>query len=326
MEAKANDLKLVVFVMASFAVLCAGLFGFGAVSYFQKTTLVETYFIEKVDGLSEGSPAMLRGVKVGKVRRIDFSWNVYDQAEPRYVLVEFEVRNSVSPRSSGRAIVERVETEVRNGLRARVNPQGFTGSSLLSLEYVDPAEYPPLSFHWQPRHIYIPSALSQFGEVLTSLQKSLHNVAQVDIRKLAAGVERDLDSAQTLMDRLEYDLCSAEKLMGHLDEVNYHELATNADSLVTQSRGDLKEMHLAKLSTDADDLLTIVQTTMRRLDLVVANLDAGSLNDALANVRLATKDLASEYPLSPVAVVEGLITLVILPVFRRSRQSSQRGI
>jgi hypothetical protein len=30
---------------------------------------------------------------------------------------------------------------------------------------------------------------------------------------------------------------------------------------------------------------------MRHLDLVVANLDAGSLNDALAYVRLATKDL-----------------------------------
>jgi len=48
--------------------------------------------------------------------------------------------------------------------------------------------------------------------------------------------------------------------------------------------GDVKAMRLAGLSTS-------VQTTMRRLDLVVANLDAGSLNDALANVRLATKDL-----------------------------------
>ena len=291
MEAKANDLKLGVFVLAGFVVLCAGLFGFGAASYFQKTTLVETYLVGNVDGLSAGSPVSLRGVKVGKVTRIDFSWNLYEQSEPRYVVVEFEIHNSVSPNVSGRVIAERVQTEVQKGLRARVNPQGFTGSSLLSLEYVDPAEYPPLPFRWRPHHIYIPSAPSQFGEVVTSLQKTLHNVAQVDLSKVTGSLERDLDSAQTLMDRLEHDLSGAEKLIGHLDEVNYHELATNADSLITQLRGDLKEMHLAKLSTDADDLLTSVHGTMRRLEVVVANLDAGSLNDALANVRLATKDL-----------------------------------
>jgi len=291
MITKANDLKLGVFVLAGFVILSAGLFGFGAGSYFQKTTVVETYLLGNVDGLSVGSPVTLRGVRVGKVSRIDFSWNVYEQAEPRYVLVDFEVRNSVAPTISGQAMGERVQAEVRKGLRARVNPQGFTGSSLLSLEYVDPAEYPPLPFRWQPRHLYIPSAPSQFGEVLTSLRKTLNNVAQVDVRALTGCFERDLDSAATLMDRLEHDLSAAEKLVGHLDEVNYHELATNADTLVTQLRGDVKEMHLAKLSADADDLLASVQGTMRRLDLVVANLDSGSLNDALANVRLATQDL-----------------------------------
>ena len=93
------------------------------------------------------------------------------------------------------------------------------------------------------------------------------------------------------MARLEGDLGSAEKLIGHLDEVNYKALATNADALITQLRCDLSRMHLAKLSNDADELLVGVKGTMRHLDLVVANLDAESLNDALAYVRLATKDL-----------------------------------
>ena len=291
MITKPNDLKLGVFVLASFVILSGGLFGFGAASYFQKTTVVETYVIGNVVGLSVGSPVTLRGVRVGKVSKIDFSWNEYQQAEPRYVLVEFEVRDSVTPAISGQALRERVETEVRNGLRARVNPQGFTGSSLLSLEYVDPEEYPPLPFPWRPHHLYIPSAPGQFGELLTSLQKTLNNVAQVDVRALSVCFERDLDSAAMLMDRLEHDLSAAEKLMGHLDEVNYNELATNADTLVTQLRSDVKAMHLPKVTADADDLLTSVQGTMRRLDLVVANLDAGSLNDALANVRLATQAL-----------------------------------
>ena len=73
--------------------------------------------------------------------------------------------------------------------------------------------------------------------------------------------------------------------------MNYKELATNADALITQLQGDLSQMRLAKLSNDADELLVNANGTMHHLDLVVANLDTGSLNDALANARLATKDL-----------------------------------
>jgi len=119
----------------------------------------------------------------------------------------------------------------------------------------------------------------------------LHKAAQIDFVSLAGSLHRDLDSAERLMARLEGDLGGAEKLIGHLDEVSYQALATNADGLMTQLRGDLSQMRLAKLSHDADDLLANVNGTVRHLDLVVANLDAGSLNDALACARVATKDL-----------------------------------
>jgi len=284
MEIKPNDLKLGLFVLAGFGLLCAGLFAFGAVTYFQRTILVETYVSGNVDGLSVGAPVTLRGVKVGKVTKLDFSWNVYSESEPRYVIIEFEVRRSIAPAAFGKGIVERIQSQVRSGLRARVNAQGFTGSSLLSLEYVNPAEYPPPAFPWTPKHLLIPSAPSQFAEVLTSLQQTLQKTAQLDLVSLAASLERDLDTADKLMVRLEGDLGGAEKLLGHLDEVNYKTIATNADGLITQLRGDLNQMRLAKLSNDADQ-------TLRHLDLVVANLDTGSLNDALANMRLATQDL-----------------------------------
>jgi ABC-type transporter Mla subunit MlaD len=90
---------------------------------------------------------------------------------------------------------------------------------------------------------------------------------------------------------MEGDLSLAQKLMGHLDEVNYRELATNADTLMTQLRGDLREMHLAKVSNDADEVLTGVKGTIRQLNVFMANLDTASLNDSLANLRLASRDL-----------------------------------
>jgi ABC-type transporter Mla subunit MlaD len=291
MEVKSNDLKLGVFVLLSFGLLCAGLFAFGAVSYFQRTILVETYVSGNVDGLSVGAPVSLRGVKVGKVTKIDFSWNLYSESEPRYVIIEFEVRRSIAPAAFGQGVAERIQSQVRSGLRARVNAQGFTGSSLLSLEYVNPAEYPPPAFPWTPRHLCIPSAPSQFAEVLTSLQQTLQKASQIDFASLGGSLKRDLDAAERLMGRLEGDLGGAEKLIGHLDEVNYKELATNAEGLITQLRCDLSKMRLAKLSNDADELLVNANGTIHHLDLVVANLDTGSLNDALAYVRLAAKDL-----------------------------------
>ena len=291
MEVKPNDLKLGIFVLFSCGLLCVGLFAFGAVSYFQRTILVETYVSGNVDGLSVGAPVTLRGVKVGKVTKMDFSWNLYSESEPRYVIIEFEVRRSIAPTAFGQGVAERIQSQVRSGLRARVNAQGFTGSSLLSLEYVNPAEYPPPAFPWTPRHLCIPSAPSQFAEVLTSLQQTLQKAAQIDFGSMAGSMQRDLDAAERLMARLEVDLGGAEKLVGHLNEVNFNALATNADGLITQLRCDLSQMRLAKLSNDADELLLDVKGTMRHLDLVVANLDAGSLNDALAYVRLATKDL-----------------------------------
>ena len=291
MEIKPNDLKLGVFVLVGFALLCAGFFAFGAMTYFQRTILTETYLSGTVDGLTVGAPVTLQGVKVGKVTKIDFSWNVYSESEPRYVIIEFEVRRSIAPVAFGQGIAERIQRQIQGGLRARVNAQGFTGTSLLSLEYVNPVEYPPPAFPWKPRHLCIPSAPSQFAEVLTSLQKTLQKTAQLDLGSLVGSLERDLDTADKLMGRLEYTLGGAEKLVGHLDEVNYSELATNAVALIRQLQGDLSQMHLAKLSNDADELLVGVKGTMHHLDLVVANLDAGSLNDALTNIRLATKDL-----------------------------------
>lgn len=291
MDAKPHDFKLGVFVLASLGLLAAGLFAFGAARYFQRVDVAETYLSENADGLSVGAPVTLRGVRVGRVTHIDFSWNVYEPTGPHYVIVEFEMRGNLSPADSREAMVERVRGQVAKGLRARVKPEGFTGSSLLSLEYLDPDEYPAAPFPWTPRHLCIPSAPSQFGEVLGSVQKTLQNVAQLDFQALNGSLTRSLAAAERVMDRLERELIAADRLIGHLDEVNYRELATNAGDLITQLRTEVKEMRLAALSNHADEALKGLQGILGRVDLVVANLDTGSLNDALANLRLASRDL-----------------------------------
>jgi len=277
MSAKSSNFKLGMFVLAGIGVLCAGLFAFGAASYFQKTHMQETYLTGNVHGLSVGSPVTLRGVKVGQVTRLDLSWNVYGPTGPQYVIVDFELRSSIAPAISEKRMPEVVQEQVAKGLRARLKAEGFTGASLLSLEYMDPAEYPPPPFPWKPRYICIPPAPSEFDEVLGSVQKTLHNVGQLDIRALNNSLERTL--------------ATAEKLIAHLDEVNFRGIATNADGLITQLRSEVKDMQLAKVANDADEALKGVKATLGRVDMVLDNVDTASLNDSLANMRLATKDL-----------------------------------
>ena len=82
---------------------------------------------------------------------------------------------------------------IRQGLRARVKAKGITGTSILSLEYVNPADNPPVQVPWTPKHTYIPSAPGEFGELLASVEKTLHNVESLDFNALNHLLMGDLE-------------------------------------------------------------------------------------------------------------------------------------
>ncbi len=101
-------------------------------------------------------PPLNSGVCVwGKSRGIDFSWTEYEPTQPSYIVVDFEMRNDIAPGSPGAARDELLQSAIKQGLRARVKAKGITGTSVLSLEYVDPAENPPAQVPWTPQlHLY----------------------------------------------------------------------------------------------------------------------------------------------------------------------------
>ena len=87
MSEKANQLRIGIFVVLGVAILLAALFLFGIRSAFQPTYTLETYVPTDVEGLSVGSVVKLRGVAVGKVTEIGFSWNMYEVVQPAVVVV-----------------------------------------------------------------------------------------------------------------------------------------------------------------------------------------------------------------------------------------------
>lgn len=291
MSSKPNDFKIGLFVFFGIVILLAALFIFGASKWFQGKTLQETYVEGNVDGLKVGAPVTLRGVPVGQVTQINFTWNVYHQTEPRYVYVEFEVDKKVSLAPPGPDYTRLIEEEVRKGLRARIKSQGLAaGTSLMSLEYVNPAEHPPIKVPWEPRHIYIPSAPGELSEILSGLDNTIAGLKQIDFAKIGA--------------LLQGDLATGGKLLTHADELDLPKLGTNLNGLVADMRGlsaqlrgfvgstnQIGEVDLQHISRHADELVSQLQTAAAKLDGVMANLDFGSLNETLENFRRASREL-----------------------------------
>ena len=291
MSTTTNHIKLGLFTLCGLAILIAGILAFGARSYFEPTSLFETYIEGDVNGLVVGSPVELRGVRVGKVTRIDFSWNEYQETQPSYIVVEFEMRNNVTPLPPGAARREMLQSAVKRGLRARLKSLGITGTCILSLEYLSPTENPPAQIPWTSKHIYIPAAPSQFGEMLASIERTLRNVEHLDFGVINQLLQGDLKSVGHVLDRV--------------DEVDFGGLSTNANSLLTELRGSstklksliedtddtVKRMKLEKVTQDLDGLVGQLRETVDKLEPGLANIDFDALNQTLANARRTTRDL-----------------------------------
>ena len=291
MNKLANNFKLGLFTLCGLALLAAGLLAFGARSYFVRTSVFETYVAGEVPGLAVGSPVELRGVRVGKVRQINFSWNEYEETDPSYVVVEFEMRDDVTPLPPGAARSQMLESAITRGLRARLKSQGITGTSLLSLEYLNPTENPPAHVPWRPKHIYIPAAPGQLGELLASIEKSLHNLEHLDFGALNQLLQSDLRSAGQVLDRAK--------------QTDFGGLSTNANSLLTELRGSnaklqsfiedadgtMRRMKLENVAQDLDNLITGLQGTVEALRPGLANIDFEALNRTLANAHRTLENL-----------------------------------
>lgn len=290
MSQPSNNFKLGLFTLGGVTLLVVGLLAFGARSYFVPTSEFETYIRGDVTGLAVGSAVELRGVRVGKVTHIDFSWTEYEPTQPSYIVVEFEMRNDIAPRSPG-AGNDLLQTAIGRGLRARVKAKGITGTSILSLEYVDPAENPPVQVPWTPHYTYIPSAPGEFGELLASAQKVLHNLEDLDFNAMNRLLLADMKSAGQLLDKV--------------GEFDFSGLSTNANSLLTDLQGTnaklksfiqdtgntVQKMKLERLTQDLDSLVGQLQDVVSRAGPGVASIDFQALNQTLANSRQTVRDL-----------------------------------
>jgi len=284
MSAKTNNFKLGLFTLFGVGLLVVGVFAFGALSSFEKKSSFETYVPGDVSGLSVGSAVEFHGVRVGKVTHIAFSWNEYQDTQPGCVVVVFEMKDDVFVAPLGSGWHEQLQAAVDRGLRARIKAQGVTGTCIVSLEYLDPAENPVVKFSWTSKRTYIPSAPGLFGELLVSLQRALRRLDRLDVTALSQLAEKDLKSVGRVLD--------------HVERVDLDNLSTNATALLLQLRGSIpkldnfiddtdgivKKMQLEKLTRDADALMEQLSDTVNKLRPGLTNLDFASLNQTFTSL------------------------------------------
>lgn len=197
MSEKANYFKVGLFVIGAVAIGVAAIIVLGAGALFEKTLLMETYVNESVQGLDAGSPVKYRGVQIGKVRSIGFTFDKYEQNKPlesqrKYVLIEVALSARVVKGISPTVVERESQQLIEQGLRVQLRQQGLTGTAYLELDHFPPDLYLPLPIDWEPDVYYIPSAPStilHLTEALESIARTLKSLEGVSISQMADNLD-----------------------------------------------------------------------------------------------------------------------------------------
>jgi ABC-type transporter Mla subunit MlaD len=284
MSLKANYFKLGLFVLGAIVAGVVVLVVIGSGRWFQPKLMIETYFNESVQGLDIGSKLKYRGVVIGEVKSIGFTYNWYQQDRPmeqraRYVLVEAQIQPKLLGGRAGAGDLteqKRVDLEIEKGLRIRLAPQGITGTSYLEIDYVDPPP-PVLLIDWIPGNIYIPSAPSTVTTVVNSLVDTLQRLHNLDIEQTLANLNKLLVTANARIEAVDT------KVIAQRTERVLAKLETTLDNLATK-----------KLSDEGVALLTELRATNAELKKTLANPALQKLPDdaaaAIARIRVIVDD------------------------------------
>jgi paraquat-inducible protein B len=312
MSAKANYFKLGLFIIVTVLLGLGAVLVFGASKLFERKLVLETYFDQSVQGVDVGSKVKFRGVDVGRIRRIDFTRNHYEQAKPRterrsYVRVEVEMASGALGGMAEGIVRENLEKEIEKGLRVRLTALGLTGTSYLEVDYLHPTRYEALEVEWVPRYPYVPSAPSAFTRIVSSLEDLVGELDRIEFQSLAGKADRLLDRATQTVEALDAARISAglmalrseagdsnRRLQDWLDRPELEGTLTDAATAMSNLRQATSNPALT-------NSVVQLERSLRRLDALLAGKDEPlqasleSLGVASENLRELT-ETARQYP------------------------------
>ena len=144
MSQKANYFKLGLFVIGALVAGIVVILVIGSGRWFERKSTIESYFNESVQGLDIGSKLKYRGVVIGEVTKISFTYVVYQQDLPmsqrfRYVLVESQATNLVVGDTNGVTDLFVADRSAQTVQRISVDPGGQQRDGAVRRRGVGPA-------------------------------------------------------------------------------------------------------------------------------------------------------------------------------------------
>ncbi|MBS1155324.1 MAG: hypothetical protein H6R07_1248 [Proteobacteria bacterium] len=324
--------RLGLFVLVALLISVGLLVGLGAGKWFATNVKLETYFDESVQGIDIGSKIRYRGVVVGEVSEIGFTYARYEQDKPptqryQYVRIIAKVQTELF---GGKSIAfpdqATLDREAKRGLRIKITPQGLTGTSYLEIDFTDPVENPALPINWEPDNLYIPTARSTVKQFLDGAQDAVTRLQRIDLEGAADNLNRLLETTEKKIDALPIERIgrNLEQISSELAQAHVGRTASEAAALLAEARES--NQHLKKLLSDpalasapadlaasarrARELLenpelaqaiSRLNQSMGRVDHLLASRDQGiatlidNLNDISENLKTLTES-AQRHP------------------------------
>lgn len=262
-------------------VLGAGLV-LGAIWLTGSREATRTYIVTSQDsvyGLLPESSVFYRGIKVGRVRSIDFADN-----NPGQIRIRIEVDQSVP---------------LSRDVYATLKLQGVTGLSQLALESAGNEQTLLDSPPGHPAEIPMkPSMLDRLGDqgnrlmarldrITTSLGNLLNSDNQAQIRQMIAGFNEVAGNLAELTDNLNKGAAAVPDLAGRLDRniAGLDRLLGNLNTLADQASGVTR--HVDDLVRSAGQ----VTQTGRAISDQVSSRTLPALNATLADIRQTSESL-----------------------------------
>ncbi|SEP56777.1 paraquat-inducible protein B [Ectothiorhodospira magna] len=207
MSSRAGYFRLGLFIVGAFAATVVILLALGLGALLRPKLMMETYFDGSIQGLDVGAPIKLRGVTIGEVSQISFTYAHYQKELPvadraQYVLVRGWLRPDLLSPSMG-DVRQELALFVERGLRVRMTSQGVTGINFLELDFFDTGTFTPVVIDWTPDYLYIPSAPSTMTQFLQYADNIMRRVDRMDVEAILSNIERFTVNLNTLVEEVD---------------------------------------------------------------------------------------------------------------------------
>ncbi|MDD2597722.1 MAG: MlaD family protein [Kiritimatiellae bacterium] len=281
MSKKINPAAVGGFVAGAIAILIGALIVFGGGSMFRQTKKWVLFFEGSVKGLSQGSPVVFKGVRIGSVSsirvHIDKDNNIHTpvviEIDPSQYEKDDKKMTAEESLATTRVMIER-------GLRAQLQLQSLiTGQLLIQLDFF-PDRPPRLvapEYCALPEMPTIPSASQEISKTLESLPleeiaKSIHNIT-IGLDKFINSPELG-NTLSELNATLKKTHAVLAKIDAHVDPIGNeaHKVLVSASALIEHNDAKISSL-LEDLGKTSAVTREEIQNFATRLERVSAKAD-----------------------------------------------------